>query len=126
MRFEDNNVPFPNSKEELSILLKELNKEGKKNGMKMNMQNMKIMCNAQGKKCQGNGNEIENETIGVVEEYIYRGQLMKADNEKNKKADRRITAGWQRFGQYSEFTRKKPIPLSLKNRIMDGAILPTI
>ena len=57
-----------------------------------------------------NGIEIENETIGVVEEYIYFWQLIITDKEKNREADRRITAGWQRFGQYSEFTRKKPLP----------------
>ena len=52
------------------------------------------------------------------------GQFITANNEIN--IDRRITAGWQRFNQYSEFLRKKLIPLSLKNRIMDGVILPAM
>ena len=43
----------------------------------------------------------------------------------NIDVDRRSTAGWQRFGQCSEFRRKKSIHFSLKRKkYMNGVILP--
>lgn len=126
LRFADDIVLFSNSEEELGKMLEALNREGKKDGMRMNKKKTKVMCNSEGQKMQRNGIEIDNEIIEEVNEYIYLGQLIRSENDINKEVDRRITAGWQRFGQYSEFMRKKSIPLSLKRRIMDGVILPAM
>ena len=125
-RFADDIVLFAGSEEELEKMLEELNREGMKDGMKMNKKKTRVMFNTQGKKYQRTGIKIDNEKIEEVEEYIYLGQLITANNEINKEIDRRITAGWQRFGQYSEFLRKKSIPLRLKKRIIDGVILPAM
>ena len=126
LRFADDIVLFSETEEELERMLEDLNAEGKRDGMKMNKKKTKVMCNTHGKKTPRNGIKIENEAMEEVDEYVYLGQLLTTGNEINKEIDRRVTAGWQRFGQYSEFLRKKSIPLSLKRRIMDGVILPAM
>ena len=45
LRFADDIILFTNTEDELQELLKELNEEGKKDGMKMNKKKTKIMCN---------------------------------------------------------------------------------
>ena len=44
-------VQLAENNEELSRMLEELNREGKKNGMNKNMKKTKVMCNAQRMKC---------------------------------------------------------------------------
>ena len=44
----------------------------------------------------------------------------------DKEIDQRITSGWRRFGEYSHFLRNSKIPICLKRKIMDTAILPVM
>ena len=41
-------------------------------------------------------------------------------------SDQRITSGWRRSGEYSHFLKDSKIPICLKRKIMDTAILPVM
>ena len=50
MRFADDIILFARSEEHLENLLKDLNVEGKRDGLKMNREKTKIMCNGVAKQ----------------------------------------------------------------------------
>ena len=126
LRFADDIILFANKEEHLQELLNHLNQEGKKKGMRMNKRKTKVMCNEIARKRQRKGVEIDGVTLEEVEEYKYLGKLLTPRNEISAEINQRVTAGWRRFGQYSQFLKEKNIPISLKRKIMDTVILPAL
>ena len=126
LRFADDIILFTESEEQLGRLLSDLNKEGKKDGMKMNKRKTKIMCNEVARRTRRNGISIDGEQLEEVEEYKYLGRLLTPGNEMAREIDGRITAGWKRFGQYSSFLKDKKIPMCMKEKIIDTVILPSM
>ena len=47
-------------------------------------------------------------------------------NEISVEISQRIIAGWRGFLQYSQFLKEKNSPISLKRKIMDTVILPSM
>uniref|UniRef100_A0A3P8SJP4 Reverse transcriptase domain-containing protein n=1 Tax=Amphiprion percula TaxID=161767 RepID=A0A3P8SJP4_AMPPE len=119
LRFADDIILFTESEEQLGRLLNDLNKEGKKDGMKMNKRKTKIMCNEVARRTRRNGISIDGEQLEEVEEYKYLGRMLTPGNEMAREIDERITAGWKRFGQYSSFLKDQKIPMCMKKKIMD-------
>ena len=97
-RFADDIVLFAESEEQLQLkdMIEELNKEGKKDGMKLHKKKTKIMCNEVTRR----GLMRDAEQLEEVAEYMYLGRLITSGNEMNKEIDQRITSGWRRFGEY--------------------------
>ena len=58
-----------------------------------------------------------------MDEYRYFGRLLTLENELSKEHDRRITAGWKRFGEYKNLNDEN-ILLRFKTKIKDTVILP--
>uniref|UniRef100_A0A3P8U2M2 ribonuclease H n=1 Tax=Amphiprion percula TaxID=161767 RepID=A0A3P8U2M2_AMPPE len=75
LRFADDIILFTESEEQLGRLLNDLNKEGKKDGMKMNKRKTKIMCNEVARRTRRNGISIDGEQLEEVEEYKYLGRM---------------------------------------------------
>jgi hypothetical protein len=125
LRFADDIILFA-EKEDLSKLLNELNKEGRKDGMKMNKKKTKIMCNEIARKGRRTGIMVDGEQLEEVNEYKYLGRLLTPGNEMAKEIDERITSAWKRFGQYSTFLRDQRMPMCLKRKIMNTVILPSM
>eukprot|EP00794_Sanderia_malayensis_P002427 gene2427-2794_t len=126
LRFADDIILFAEKEEHLSKLLNDLNKEGRKDGMKMNKKKTKIMCNGIAKKRRRKGIMIDGEQLEEVDEYKYLGRLLTSGNEMAKEIDERITSAWKRFGQYSTFMRDQRMPLCLKRKITNTVILPSM
>lgn len=126
LRFADDIILFANTEDELQELLKELNEEGKKDGMKLNKKKTKIMCNEIARMKNRKGIKIDGEIIEEVDEYKYLGKLLTPRNEMSVEMNQRITSGWRRFGQYSHFLKEKNLPTCLKRKIMNTVILPSL
>ena len=128
LRFADDIILFAENEKQLQNLLKDLNTEGKKDGLKMNKKKTKIMCNEVAKRQHRRGISIDGEQLEEVNKYKYSylGRLLTPENEIAKEIDQRITAGWRRFGQYSTFLKDQKIPMCLKRKIMNIVILPTM
>eukprot|EP00794_Sanderia_malayensis_P004319 gene4318-4893_t len=69
LRFADDIILFAENEEHLGKLLNDLNKEGRKDGMKMNEKKTKIMCNGIAKKRRRKGIMIDGEQLEEVHEY---------------------------------------------------------
>ena len=118
LRFADDIILFTESEEQLGRLLNDLNKEGKKDGLKMNKRKTKIMCNEVARRTRRNGISIDGEQLEEVEEYKYLGRLLTPGNEMAREIDGRRKAGWKRFVQYSSFLKDKKIPMCMKKKII--------
>jgi len=126
LRFADDIILFANTEIELQKDLEALNMEGRKDGMKMNKKKTKIMCNEVARRRTRSGITVDGENLEEVEEYKYLGRMLTPRNEMSTEINQRIAAGWRRFGQYSHFLKEKNIPHSLKRKIMDTVILPSL
>jgi len=72
LRFAVNIVLFVSNAEELETRMEELNNESSKIDLKINLSKTKVMYNQHAAKMKV---KINGETIGIVDEYIYVGQL---------------------------------------------------
>uniref|UniRef100_A0A3B3I440 ribonuclease H n=1 Tax=Oryzias latipes TaxID=8090 RepID=A0A3B3I440_ORYLA len=126
LRFADDIILFAEKEEDLSKLLNDLNKEGRKDGMTMNKKKTKPMWNEIARKRRRKGIIVDGEQLEEVDEYKYLGRLLTPGNEMAKEIDERVTSAWKRFGQYSTFLRDQKMPMCLKMKIMNTVILPSM
>eukprot|EP00795_Rhopilema_esculentum_P008762 gene8762-biopygen9749 len=126
LRFADDIILFAENEEDLSKLLNELNKERRKDGMKMNRKKTKIMCNEIARKRRRKKIIVDGEQLEEVDDDKYLGRLLTPGNEMAKEIDERVTSAWKRFGQYSTFLRDQRMPMCLKRKIMNTVILPSM
>ena len=127
LRFADDIVLFASDVKELEQMIVSLNEEGKKGGMKINKSKTKILYNVHVRRAsQNSGIIIDGEELDSVEQYVYLGQLITADNNQSKEIARRIGQGWASFGKYNNILRDTKIPISLKRKIMDNMVTPAM
>ena len=123
LRFADDIVPFGENEEKLKDMLEDLNNEGKRDGMKLNIKKTKIMCNEVARRRLRTGLMIDGEQLEKVTEYRYLGRLVTSGNDISKEIVQRTTSRWRRFGKYSHFLKDRKIPICLKRKIMHTVIL---
>ena len=126
LRFADDIIMFVESEEKLKDLLEDLNNEGKRDGLKMNIKKTKIMCNEVANSRLRTGVMIDRKQVEEVIEYKYLGRLVTYRKEISKEIAQRTTSGWRSFGEYSHFLEDRTIPTCLKRKIMDTVILPAM
>ena len=125
LRFADDIIVIAKDPQELEKMLKELNEESLKVGLKMNLSKTKIMKNDHIN--QEISIKINDDKIEVVQNYIYLGQnISLKSTSKSEEIKRRITIGWQAFGRAGEIFRNKNIPLIQKRQIYNQCILPAV
>lgn len=110
VRFADDIILFAESEEQLENLLKDLNMEGKRDGIEINKKKTKIMCNEVAKTQHRRGILIEVEQLEEVNEYKYLGRLLTPENEMAKEMDQRITAGWRSLDSTAPFLKIRKCP----------------
>ena len=117
---------FAEGEEQLKDSLEELNKEGKRDRMKLNKKKTKVMCNEVARRRPRRRVMIDAKQLEEVAEYKYLGRLITSGNEMDKEIDQRIMSGRRRFGEYSPFLKDRKIPICLKRKLMDMVILPVM
>ena len=75
--------------------------------MKMNKKKTKIMCNEVARRRLRTGLMIDTEQLEEVTEYKYLGRLVTSGNEISKEIGKRITSGWRRSAEYSQFLKER-------------------
>ena len=104
-------------------MLKELNKESKVVGVEMNLKKTQVMYNGQ---IDGKPEvKIDQTPLKIVNSYIYLGQLITTQPNKEKERRRRISSGWLAFRRASSIFKSK-MPTSLKFRVYNQCIIPII
>jgi len=86
LRFADDIVLFASGAEEPQPRMEKLSNESSKIGLKMNLSETKVMYNQHAAKKEI---KIHGETVGIVGEYIYLGQLKTSNAKLTDEINRR-------------------------------------
>ncbi|KAK6755737.1 hypothetical protein RB195_014245 [Necator americanus] len=90
--FADDIVLFSSSTNDAETMLNELNKAGKRIGLRMNRKKTQFMKNAH---CEGGGVQLEGSQIVETPSYEYLGRSMNMENDLKEELNRRMRAAWQ-------------------------------
>ena len=69
--------------------------------------------------------KIDGETIGIVDEYVYLGQLKTSNAKLTDEINRRCKMAWSSFGRL-HFIFKSKIPMCLKRKVYNQCVLPVM
>jgi hypothetical protein len=122
LRFADDVALVTTSVEDMEIQLNLLNQESKKIGLKIHKGKTKYMTNFDTNETL----EIENDMIEKVDSYKYLGKTVKMKDNTREEVLLRTKAGWSCFGRYRDILCDKKIPLSLRSRMYNQCVLPTM
>jgi hypothetical protein len=122
LRFADDIVLMSSNGVELQEMMKQLNEESKKLGMKMNMKKTKVMFD---KFCGEIEVQVDRTKTVKVEEYVYLGQLVTMQKDKTDEINRRIIAGWVAFNKNIDIM-KSSVPMCLKLKLYHQCVLPAM
>ena len=122
LRFADDVALLTKSTQDMEHQLNSVNKESLKVGLKIHRGKTKFMTNMK----TTNTIQIEGTEIEKVDDYKYLGQTIAMENKTNHEVLIRIKAGWGVFSMYKEIFLDKQLPISLKRKVYDQCILPTV
>jgi hypothetical protein len=123
LRFADDVVIASETAEKSENMLKELNVESKKNGLKMHMGETKAMFNT---FAEVKDIVIENQVIENVNEHVYLDVLTKLEIGLDEGICRKITLVWKAFWKQKDILKSRELPLSLKRKIFNQCVLPAM
>ena len=90
LRFTDDTTLMADSEEELKSLLMKVKEESEKVGLKLNIQETKIMVSGPITSW-----EIDGATVETVSDFIFWGSKITADGDCNHEIKRRLLLGWK-------------------------------
>ena len=118
LRFADDILLVSHDPLELQTMIRELNEESMKAGLKMSINKTKVMmCN----RLQGNTITVDGKTIENVDHYTYLGKNISLENETSGEVKRRIQLSWAKFGKLGFIFRNKDLPLHSRNKFSTSA-----
>ena len=122
LRFADDVALTTSTVKDMETQLNDLNKGSKKVGLRMHKGKTKYMANfSTDEKIT-----IEDQEIERVEEYKYLGQTLRLKDCSKEEIMRRIKAGWSCFGRHKDILCNKNIPMSLRRKVYNQCVLPTM
>ena len=122
LRFADDvvtpTIGVKNNEAQLNII----NEESKKIGLAIHRGKTKFIANfSTDEKIFIEGIEIEK-----VESYKYLGQTISVENRTLEEVLTRIKMGWSVFYKYREIFLDKDLPMSLKRKVYNQCVIPTL
>ena len=109
------------SKEELKSLLMKMKEESEKTGLKLNIQNTKIMASGPITSRQKDG-----ETMETVVDFIFWGSKITVDGDCSHEIKRRLLLGRKAKTNLDSVLKGKDISLPTKVRIVKAIIFPAV
>ena len=88
LRYADDTTTMAESEEELKSLLMKVKRESEKDGLKLNIQKMKIIASGLNTSWQ-----IDRETMETVTDFIFLGSRITADSDFSHKIKRHLLLG---------------------------------
>ena len=120
LRYVDDTTLMAESEEELkSLLMKE--KESEKAGLKLIIQNMKIMASGPITSWQ-----IDGETVETVSDFILGGSKITADGDCSHKIKRHLLLGRKVITNLDSILKSRDITLSTKIRLVKAMVFPVV
>ena len=116
LRYADYTTHMAESRELKSLLMK-VKEESEKVGLKLNIQNTKIMASGPITSC-----EIDGETVETVSDFIFLGSLITADGDCSHVIKRRLLLGRKVMTNLDSILKSRDITLSAKVRLVKAVV----
>ena len=121
LRYADDTTLMAESEEELKSLLMKVKEESEKVGLKLNIQNTKIMTSGPITSWQ-----IDGETVETVSDFILGGSKITADGDCSHEIKRRLLLGRKVMTNLESILKSRDITLPTKFRLVKAMIFPVV
>ena len=121
LRYADDTTLMAESKEGLKSLLMKVKEESEKVGLKLNVQQMKIMASGPITSWQ-----IDGETMETVRDFILGGSKITADGDCSHEIKRRLVLGRQVMTNLDSIFKSRDITLPTKVRLVRAMVFPVV
>ena len=119
--YADDTTLMAQSEEELKSLLMKVKEESEKVGLKLNIQQTKIM--ASGPITSG---EIDGETVETVSDFIFGGSKITADGDCSHEIKRGLLLGRKVMTDLDSIFKSRDITLPTKVRLVKSVVFPVV
>ena len=120
LRYADDTTLMAESEEELKSLLMKVKEKSEKVGLKLNIQNTKIMASGPITSWQ-----IDGETMEIVR-LIFWGSKMTADGDCSREIKRRLLLGRKVMTNLDSILKSRDITLPTKVRLIKAIVFPLV
>ena len=121
LSYADDTTLMEESKEELKNLLKKVKEESGKGGLKLNIQNTKIMASSFITSWQ-----IDGETMETVTDFVSLSSKITADGDCRHDINRRLLLGRKAMNNTDNILKSRDITLSTNVCIVKAKVFPTV
>ena len=121
LRYADDTTLMAESEEELKSLLMRVKEESAKAGLKLNIQNTKIMASGPITSWQREGEEME-----AVTHFIFLGSKITADGDGSHEIQRCLLLGRKAMANLDSILKSRDITLPTEVQIIQAMIFPVI
>ena len=121
LRYADDTTLMAESEEELKSLLMKVKEEREKDGLKLNIQKMKIMASGPITSWQ-----IDGETVETVSGFIFGGSKITADGDCSHEIKRHLLLGRKVMTNLDNMLKSRDITLPTKVRLVKAMVFPGV
>ena len=120
-RYADDTTLIAESEEELKSLLMKVKEESEKVGLKLNIQNTKIMASGPITSW-----EMYGETVETVSDFIWGGSKITADSDWGREIKRRLLLRRKVMTNLDSIFKSRDITLPTKDRLVKAMVFPVV
>ena len=121
LRYADDTTLMAENEEELKSLLMKVKEESEKVGLKLNIQETKIMASGSITSW-----EIDGETVETLADYIFLGSKISADGDCSHEIKRRLLLRRKVMTNLDSRFKSKDITLPTKVRLVKAMVFPMV
>ena len=121
LRYADDTTLTSGSEVELKSLLMRVKEEREKGGLKLNIQETKIMASGPITKWQ-----IDGDTVKTVTDFIFLGSKITADSDRSHEIKRRLLLGRKVITSLDSIFKSRDITLPTKVRLIKAMDFPVV
>ena len=121
LRYPDDTTLLAESEEEPKSLLMKVKEESEKVGLKLNIQNTKIMASGPITSWQ-----IDGETVETVRNFIFLGSKITADGDCSHEIKRRLLLGRKTMTNLDSILKSRDITLPIKVHLVKAMVFPVV
>ena len=121
LRYADDTTLMGESEDGLKSLLMKVKVESEKVGLKINIQEMKIMASSPITSW-----EIDGETVETVSDFIFWGPQITADGDCNQEIKRRLLLGRKVMTNLDSIFKSRDITLPTKVHLVKAMVFPVV
>ena len=119
--YTDDTTLMAESEEELRSLLMKVKEENEKAGLKLNIQNTKIVASGPITSW-----EIDGETMETVSDFLFLGSKITADGDCSHEIKRRLFLGRKVMTNLDSILKNRGITLPTKVRLVKAMVFPVV